>query len=971
MAVCPECGEQVPDGADFCLSCGSVIKDRSADGAPEEVPPETPITPEEPPAETPVEEPTPSEPVIPGEEPVGTPFPPPQEAPEEPPAETPPPTEAPQETPPPEEPPVSAPQETQKSPRELIDEGENFYNSKKFNEAIKSFEAALSQEPKNSKAWFAKAMAIKDWGIALDDQEKVKSSIEAFDKSLEIDPRNGESWYQKGMVLGLLEDSEKAIESFETALKLDPSNANYEMMYNAAKQQAKEKKAAPPPPQEEVEIVEKTVDAKKTAPIKAVDMKIPFPKNYTALISGPPGVGKYEYCLSLVKEYLKKGENVVYVTTERSPQEIKDKLREDGFDLDTYETSQFLFVDIYSHSTGTKYDKGLHVDNPANLNQINIHLANASQTLGKPMRIFFDSLSTLFLHAPVAEIKKFVGVLSSRAKTEYGFVLYTIQEGQHDDQTAMSLRAMAEAVLESSFDEGPPLKRRFRVHHAKGMRTTPTWYIFDIEGGFKIIGEERKLEEAAKAAEAAKVAAAAPKAEVAKEVVVEKAGVPKVAVVGVLAFILIAAGAGIFFMKGGDGGEGGGGENVQINDIYSLKLDKTVDVNGEQVEAFIDVTNRIDSKAPTKGWLIIENPFYRIDLNLDHPYYTIFDKINDQDLLVFNDRVTSETDWLTASTLGYADYDGENLQPFSSMAIHDADGIEHRIIVADEENGFLLLGTTGWDYQTADLKEGYDVEGEELFGIFADKPYFIDAVEINNLQIQGYAQPLLFRNPDVVVKDWVIRGDYDAGVVIGGDPDHLNRATAEEWSQVQTIGGVRKPWHAGSALFSLMMPDHIVVGNKIGGGMIFSLPQGKFRFDDSLGGMGDQVVLQFLILVQKPEKAIAFTTEPVSVEAYLYDHVDYATIPGYPQAMQTSCDKYGIECPSAEEKVFDAHNYKTKRFAYVITITKDWYNAAQNMPKDEVVALADEGLAAFKTHEDTIYNQMAASKPSRARLVIR
>ncbi|MEE9593782.1 MAG: tetratricopeptide repeat protein, partial [Candidatus Hydrothermarchaeales archaeon] len=405
MAVCPECGEQVPDGADFCLSCGSVIKAQEA-GTPDEVPGE-------------------------------------------------------------------APQEATKSAEAWLEEGNAHYTSKKFADAVASFEEALKLEPKNSKAWFTKALSIKDWGIALDDQEKVKSSLEAFDKSLEIDPKNGEIWYQKGMVQGLLEESENAIESFETALKLDPSNANYEMMYNAAKQQAKEKKAAPPPAVEEVEVAERPVEEKR-APVKAIDMKIPFPKNYTALISGPPGVGKFEYCLSLVKDYLKKGENVVYITTERSPQEIKDKLREDGFDADAYEGSQFLFIDIYSYSSGTKYDKGLNVDNPANLNLINIHLATAAQTIGKPVRVFFDSLSTLFLHAPVGEIKKFVGVLSSRAKTEFGFVLYTMQEGQHDEQTAMALRAMSDAVLETEFEEGPPLKRKFRVHHAKGMKTTPT-----------------------------------------------------------------------------------------------------------------------------------------------------------------------------------------------------------------------------------------------------------------------------------------------------------------------------------------------------------------------------------------------------------------------------------------------------------------------------------------------------------------
>ncbi len=878
MAVCPECGGEVPDGAPFCLTCGSKIEAGEA------------------------------------------------KAPEE------------------------APKEAEKTAGSYTEEGMGLYNSKKFGEAIASFDEALKLEPKNAKALFNKGLALKDWGIAIDDTDKVKSSIEIFNKSLEIDPKNGEIWYHKGMVQGLLEEFDNAVESFDTALKLDPGNATYEMMYTAAKEQAREAKAPRPPAEEEAE--EEALVGKKKAPSKIMAMKIPFPKNYTALITGPPGVGKYDYCLHLAKQYLKQGENVVYITTEKSPQEIKDRLKEEGFDLDTYEGSQFLFIDVYSYSTGAKYDKGLHVDNPANLSLINVHLASAATTLGKPMRIFFDSLSTLFLHASVGEIKKFVGVLSSRAKTEYGFVLNTLQEEMHDKETVMAMRSMVDAVIETEFEEGPPLERRFRVHHAKGLKMDPTWYVFDVEGGFNFLGEVGKMGEAAAAAGAT----------VTERVIVEKAIIPKYAVVGLLAVVLIAVG-GFFFMKGG----GEEGMKVQTTDLYSLTLPKTVNVGGEEVEAFIDVKNRIDSEAPTKGWIVINNPFYKIEMNMDHPHYRLYDKVKGHDLLVFNDKVESKTDWLTASTLGYADVDGENLQAFSSMAIHDQNGVEYQVVPVDEEEGFILLTTKGWDYQTADRKEGYDVEGEELFGIFADKPYFIDAVEVSNLQGLGYVQQIGFRNPDEIVKDWVLRGDYDSGVLVGGDMEHLNKELAVEWSQVQTIGGIRKAWHTGSATFSKMFPDHAVIGNKLGGAVIFSLPKGKFRFDDSLGAMGDQVVLEFLILVENPEKAIAFTSEPVNREAFFYDLREYATVPGYKESMLELCGRYGLDCPT--DGVLNTYDWQTKRFAYVITLVDDWYDAARNQPKGEVISLANEGLEEFKNKEDLIYNQMVATKPLAAKFV--
>ncbi len=161
-------------------------------------------------------------------------------------------------------------------------------------------------------------------------------------------------------------------------------------------------------------------------------MMIEFPENYTALLEGSPGIGKFDYCLSLLKTYLEKGEKVVYITTEKSPDEIKAQAKAHDLDIDALEGMSFLFIDIYSHSSGAKYEKGLMVDNPANLNLISINMSKAVQQIGGPVRIFFDSLSTLFLHAKPEELTKFVSTLSSRVKTDYGFILYNLQAEMHD-----------------------------------------------------------------------------------------------------------------------------------------------------------------------------------------------------------------------------------------------------------------------------------------------------------------------------------------------------------------------------------------------------------------------------------------------------------------------------------------------------------------------------------------------------------
>ena len=82
---------------------------------------------------------------------------------------------------------------------------------------------------------------------------------------------------------------------------------------------------------------------------QADKLKTGFPSHYTILLSGPPGVGKHEYCLYLLRKWLDSGENVIYITTERAPEKIIERAKECGFDLADNENLEF--VDFYSSAT--------------------------------------------------------------------------------------------------------------------------------------------------------------------------------------------------------------------------------------------------------------------------------------------------------------------------------------------------------------------------------------------------------------------------------------------------------------------------------------------------------------------------------------------------------------------------------------------------------------------------------------------
>ena len=365
--------------------------------------------------------------------------------------------------------------------------------------------------------------------------------------------------------------------------------------------------------------------------------------------------------------------------------------------------------------------------------------------------------------------------------------------------------------------------------------------------------------------------------------------------------------------------------------------------------------------APDKGWLVVENPFYKLNINLDHSYYIIFDKKRDKDILVFDDTVKAGSITLTGCDLGFGDNDLSNPIHYATTALHDTDGIEYEISYEDRNRGFVLIDTEGWDTIQKDAGKGYDVEAEVIFGIFANKPYFINAVEFSNLQRMGLAYLKSFKDPDEIVQSWVLIDEYRYTCMKGGDNTNEDMWGPPLLYNVTDISRTgRKPWHVGSAAFSKMFPEHILLGDKIVGGIIFSLPEGIFRFNDSLGAYGDQIAGEFIIHVDEPQKAIAFTVNPVNELLFFYDWEDFNTVDGYKDLMKRTCEKYGLAYP---HRTLDAHNWKTKRYAYVITLTDEWYDINTNQVSEEAWTLADQGLEDFYSYQEKISKKMEETTP--------
>lgn len=206
-----------------------------------------------------------------------------------------------------------------------------------------------------------------------------------------------------------------------------------------------------------------------------------LPPNYSVLLAGPPGVGKFEFVVAQIRESLRLGERVVFVTLDMHPDEIRTRASALKLDLDGSEAKSFAFVDCYSATAGERSDAGTGrkaylVSSFSNLEGIGMAMSKAAQDLGTPVRIYFYTISTLFLHNSTQAIAKFFQIVTSRVKTSMGFILYAVQEGVHETMTMNLLRSLVDGVIEMRFTES--MDHEVRMHHMRGLQVDPAWHPF-------------------------------------------------------------------------------------------------------------------------------------------------------------------------------------------------------------------------------------------------------------------------------------------------------------------------------------------------------------------------------------------------------------------------------------------------------------------------------------------------------------
>jgi KaiC/GvpD/RAD55 family RecA-like ATPase len=209
-----------------------------------------------------------------------------------------------------------------------------------------------------------------------------------------------------------------------------------------------------------------------------LDLTTLFTARNSILLRGPPGSGKTELVLNLVRSWLKKGEKVLFVTISTSGEEILERFIHAGFERNDLE-KKMLIVDCYQTQTMQSRDKLIiSINGLSHLESITLAISTAVEALEAPVKVVLDGLSSLFLHNAPQTMAKFVQVLTTRSKNEFGYLLITIVDGMHENVTINTLMSLVDGVVEIEFDDD--LLRLLRVRYVKGMRTSPQWYSYNL-----------------------------------------------------------------------------------------------------------------------------------------------------------------------------------------------------------------------------------------------------------------------------------------------------------------------------------------------------------------------------------------------------------------------------------------------------------------------------------------------------------
>ena len=213
-------------------------------------------------------------------------------------------------------------------------------------------------------------------------------------------------------------------------------------------------------------------------------IKASLPDHSSILMVGSPGIGLLEFNISLLKDYLADDVSAIFVTVDVLPSDIMTMMGQFGIDIKAVLGKKLFVVDYHSSLLGSNEERSSYpkseVRPVSDLEGIMFNVNAIASEHNRPVKVFLYTLSTLFLYNQSNVVLKFFQISSSKVRSSYGTMIFSIHDSVHDEKTVNHLMAIADGVIELKFDED--LNRRMRIRHMRGYPTSSQWVPFEIRG---------------------------------------------------------------------------------------------------------------------------------------------------------------------------------------------------------------------------------------------------------------------------------------------------------------------------------------------------------------------------------------------------------------------------------------------------------------------------------------------------------
>ncbi|MCD6111411.1 MAG: hypothetical protein J7K08_07045 [Thermoplasmata archaeon] len=219
---------------------------------------------------------------------------------------------------------------------------------------------------------------------------------------------------------------------------------------------------------------------------------LPFNSNF--ILYGPAYSGRKTFINIFIAEGLKRGIPAIYITTQHTPEEIREMLRIILPKVESYEEKGLLrYIDIYSKPMGLEESNPhtIYIKGPTELEEIKEAIYSIQKDIQDyPYhRLVMYSASTLLAYVEPMKIFRFFQSLNARNKMMNAVAIYVVDHGMHEPAVIQTLKHVMSGFIEFKVSEQ---KYQLRVEGG-GDVLSRAWieYVFtdktfDLRGSFAL-----------------------------------------------------------------------------------------------------------------------------------------------------------------------------------------------------------------------------------------------------------------------------------------------------------------------------------------------------------------------------------------------------------------------------------------------------------------------------------------------------